>query len=202
MSNRTYDVVIVGGGVSGLSCALVLGSGIAMHDEAKGKRVLVIDNDRSDAKRAVFNNALGIEQGIDGRELLERSRNQVLSYEANEIERATVIAVESKAETFQITTHKKEDIQAEKIVFASGFRGFHIKGLDLTPEQFPRTDNNTRVMLPNNAYKVMENVYVCGLLSGHSSQWAIASGSGAQVADDILSDWAGTWKVVHDKNGL
>jgi thioredoxin reductase len=199
---KKVNVFIVGGGVSGLSCGLILGSGIKSQDTAKDKSVYIMDNDRSDAKRGEFYNALGIEQGIDGRELIERSKDQVLSYPAVEITKATVINIEKSDNSFKITDHKKNEYSSDIIVFASGFRGMHIKGMDLPVEQFPRTTNNTRVMLRNTDNLVDDNIYVCGLLSGHSSQWSIAAGSGAQVGVDILSRWAGEWKVVHDKNGM
>ena len=45
----------------------------------------------------------------------------------------------------------------------------------------------------------MENdLYVAGLLAGGSSQFAIASGIGAQVAGEILSTWACKRTHVHD----
>ncbi len=45
-----------------------------------------------------------------------------------------------------------------------------------------------------------KNLYVAGTLAGWRSQFAIASGSGAHVATDILSLWnGGKHTKVHDK---
>ncbi|GAB5465600.1 MAG: NAD(P)/FAD-dependent oxidoreductase [Candidatus Kapaibacteriales bacterium] len=197
------SVVVIGGGASGLSCALLLASGIKMHFPDSGRSVLVIDNDRTDVKRGLFNNALGIDMGIDGRDLIEKSRKQVLEYPAADLQRATVISAEKIDKGFRVTTHKKEVFEAEKLVLATGFRGFKIKGLEVETQHFPRTTNPDRVMIESDSsQKLGDNLYVCGQLAGESSQWMIASGSGAKVAIEILSEWAGDWKVVHDKNGM
>ena len=47
---------------------------------------------------------------------------------------------------------------------------------------------------------IEEGLYVAGTLAGWRSQFAIASGSGAQVATDILTLWnGGKHTKVHDK---
>ena len=47
---------------------------------------------------------------------------------------------------------------------------------------------------------LLRGVYVCGTLSGCRSQFAIAAGSGASVATDILTLWNnGEHSQVHDK---
>ncbi len=47
---------------------------------------------------------------------------------------------------------------------------------------------------------IEENLYVTGTLAGWRSQFAIASGSGAHVATDILTIWNnGKHVKIHDK---
>ena len=46
-----------------------------------------------------------------------------------------------------------------------------------------------RIQLKNYDHKVAEGIYVVGTLAGWRSQLAIAAGSGAAVATDILTFW-------------
>ena len=56
-----------------------------------------------------------------------------------------------------------------------------------------------RIQLKNNDHKVAEGIYVTGTLAGSRSQVAIAAGSGAAVAADILTLWnGGNHAQVHD----
>lgn len=55
-------------------------------------------------------------------------------------------------------------------------------------------------MVKNSDHLITEHLYVAGTLAGWRSQFAIASGSGAQVATDILTLWNdGKHTKVHDK---
>ena len=56
-----------------------------------------------------------------------------------------------------------------------------------------------RIQLKNSDHKVAEGIYVTGTLAGLRSQVAIAAGSGAAVATDILTLWnEGIQTQVHD----
>ena len=46
-----------------------------------------------------------------------------------------------------------------------------------------------RIQLKNEDHKVADGIYVVGTLAGLRSQLAIAAGSGAAVATDILTLW-------------
>jgi hypothetical protein len=48
-----------------------------------------------------------------------------------------------------------------------------------------------RIQLKNSDHKVTDGIYVIGTLAGWRSQLAIAAGSGAAVATDILTLWNG-----------
>ena len=72
-----FDVLIIGGGVAGMSAALVLGSA-KNKPFAENKRIGIIMHQKTSALNgALFNNVLGITPGTTGKELLENGRKQL-----------------------------------------------------------------------------------------------------------------------------
>ena len=68
-----FDVIIIGGGVSGVSCGLVLGSA-KEKPFANDKKIGIITHQKaSSLQNAIFNNAYGIAPGKLGSELLIES---------------------------------------------------------------------------------------------------------------------------------
>ncbi|MDQ7056608.1 MAG: hypothetical protein Q9M89_09245 [Persephonella sp.] len=53
-------------------------------------------------------------------------------------------------------------------------------------------------MIKNSDGKVRDGLFVAGLVAGAPTMYTSASGCGAEVACDILSEWAGKTVVVHD----
>ncbi len=67
-----FDVLIVGGGVSGMQCALVLGSS-QIKEYAKNKKVGIVLHLRSShLQNALFNNVLGFASGTLGEDILRQ----------------------------------------------------------------------------------------------------------------------------------
>ncbi len=195
-----YDVAIIGGGVSGLSCAAIIGSAIKNEQFARAKKVIIFDSDKSDVKKAVFNNAIGVPFGEDGRETIARMNKQIEQFPNIERKLTTINKIEELNGKFKVSCF--EGIYwTEKVVIASGFKYFFFESLGIAEKQHLRTDKPSRYVIENQDYKVRKNLYVCGVISGHSNQFAIAAGSGAQVGVHIISDWAGEWKIIHDKLG-
>lgn len=77
---------------------------------------------------------------------------------------------------------------------------FSIEGLMQYIEPHQKSiPEKQRIQLRNTDHKVAEGIYVAGTLAGWRSQLAIASGSGAAVATDILTLWNnGIQTHVHD----
>src|SRR3954451_12857679 len=77
--SNAHDVIVVGGGIAGLSAAIYLGR--AQRD------VVVIDSGHSMAKwEPVVQNYLGFPKGVGGEELLKNGRTQAERYEAGFIQ--------------------------------------------------------------------------------------------------------------------
>lgn len=196
---KHYDLAIIGGGISGLSAALILSAGIADNSSIKDKKICVIDAGGSDALKAKFFNAPGVKQGTTGKKAIKKLREQVLSYSATKLIDARVSSIENTDSKFTIKLRKEKEISADKLLLATGFRSWNITGLDLPIKPFTRTTNDSRIALKHSQYKVTENIYVCGLLADVSSHYPIVAGTGAQAAINIMYDWTGEWIVIHDK---
>ncbi|EDP76484.1 NAD(P)/FAD-dependent oxidoreductase [Hydrogenivirga sp. 128-5-R1-1] len=195
-----YDVVIVGGGASGLSCALTLASAKGRGWEwAEDRRYLVLDTGRSDMNRALFNNVPGIPQGTTGKELLEKIREQIKTYGGVDFIEDEAVRVSGERGNFRVKTSGGKEFESEFVVLASGFHRFEIECDGVEVVENPRSPKPGRVMLKHDEdYRVRDGLYVAGLLAGGSSMFSVASGIGVQVAINILSEWAGKPIVIHD----
>ena len=203
MANLDFDVLIGGGGAAGLSCALVLGSAKTKAYADDKKIAIVTHQKASHLQNALFNNVLGLTPGTTGMSLLTSGKEQLktLYPHVAQIEKEKVQAVTKQNEVFTVATNKNT-YTSKIVVIAVGYTNlFTIKGLDdfVAPHPRAKAEKN-RIWLKNNDHLVTENLYVAGTLAGWRSQYAIACGSGAHVATDILTLWNdGEHTKVHDK---
>ncbi|WP_044404768.1 FAD-dependent oxidoreductase [Lacinutrix sp. Hel_I_90] len=197
------DTLIIGGGAAGLSCALILGSGL-QKPFAQGKKVAILSHQKtSHLQNALFNNVLGLKPGTLGKDLLESGKEQLaeLYPEVLQIEKEKATAILQTSDGFLVTTNKKEYL-SKRVVIAVGYTNLlSIKGLENYIKPHPKAAlEKNRIWLENVDHLIKENLYVAGTLAGWRSQFAIASGSGAHVATDILTLWNnGKQTKVHDK---
>ena len=198
-----FDALIIGGGASGLSCALILGSA---KDKpfALNKNIGIVTHQKSShLQTALFNNVLGLEPGTKGASILKNGVTQLedLYPHIVQIHKEKVKEIISLDTTFRIITNK--NIYDSKIVVvAAGYTNLlRIKGLEpyIKPHPRAKSDKN-RIWLENKDHLVTNGLYVCGTLAGWRSQFAMACGSGAHVGTDILTLWnEGEHVKVHDK---
>jgi len=199
----SFDVLIIGAGAAGLSCALVLGSA---KDKpfAKDKKIGIIAHQKtSHLQTALFNNVLGLKPGTLGEDILKNGTQQLkdLYPHVTQIDNEKVTRIEKNTDGFRITTNKNE-YSSKVVVIAVGYTNlFTIKGLENYIEPHPRAaKEKDRIWLKNTDHLIEDNLYVAGTLAGWRSQFAIASGSGAHVATDILTLWnGGKHTKVHNK---
>jgi len=114
-TSRHADVIIVGGGIAGLSAAIYLG---------RAKRdTLVIDSGKSMARwEPDVQNYLGFPGGISGNELLCRARKQARRYHVKFI-RDEIISARSRTRHFQLRG-RKSNFSCRRLLLATGI--FHI----------------------------------------------------------------------------
>ena len=197
-----FDVLIIGGGVSGMSCALILGSAGNKAFAADKKIGIFTHQKASNLQDAVFNNAYGIPAGKLGSELLEESKVQLASLYPHvaQIENEKVMSVEGEYPNFTVTTNKNSYQTKIIVVAINATNTFAIEGLMdyVIPHKKAIIEKN-RIQLKNEDHLVAEGIYVVGTLAGLRSQLSIAAGSGASVATDILTLWNnGNHSQVHD----
>ncbi|MBN9285274.1 MULTISPECIES: FAD-dependent oxidoreductase [unclassified Flavobacterium] len=189
-----FDVLIIGGGVAGVSCALILGSAHKKNFVADKKIGIITHQKASALQDALFNNAYGIPAGKPGAEILtESTEHLAMTYpHIEQIADEKVISVTGSYGNFTVTTNKAS-YQSKIIVVAIGASNlFSIEGLTqyIEPHKKSLAEKN-RIQLKNNDHLVAEGIYAAGTLAGWRSQLAIAAGSGAAVATDILTLWNG-----------
>jgi thioredoxin reductase (NADPH) len=112
---RTREVIVLGGGIAGLSAAIYLGR--AQRD------TLVIDSGHSMAKwEPVVENYLGFPNGVGGEELLENGCRQAKRYEVRFVD-DEIKRVSSTKSGFSLIG-KKKTYRAKRVLLATGI--FHL----------------------------------------------------------------------------
>ncbi|POY40349.1 pyridine nucleotide-disulfide oxidoreductase [Flavobacterium alvei] len=197
-----FDVLIIGGGVSGMSCALVLGSA-KNKPFVTDKTIGVIAHQKnSNLQEAVLNNVYGISPGKLGADLLVESIQHLSETypHITQISSEKVLKIEGQSPEFTITTNKNSYKSKMVVVGIGAANTFAIEGLmDFVMPHQKAPAEKQRIQLQNNDHKVADGIYVTGTLAGLRSQVAIAVGSGASVGLDILTLWNGGLSVqVHD----
>ena len=198
-----FDTLIIGGGVAGMQCALVLGSAKNKPFASDKNIGIIIHQRNSHLQNALFNNVLGLDAGTLGKDILNQGKNQLKERypHVNQIENEKVLTVEDLDGTFKVTTNKNEYLTKIVVVALNYSKPFSIGGLEQYIEPHMRANPaKDRIQLRNFNHLIKEGLYACGTIAGWRSQFAIAAGSGASVATDILTHWNdGNHTKVHDK---
>lgn len=197
-----FDVLIIGGGAAGVSCALVIGSAL-QKPYALGNKAGIFTHQKASALQdGLYNNVYGIAPGTLGKDIMESSLKHLADIypDVQQIPNEKVMKVEGTAGNFTVTTNKNTYHTKIIVVAVGSANAFAIEGLmDYVIPHTKALPEKNRIQLKNDDHLVADGIYVAGTLAGHRSQLAIASGSGAAVATDILTLWNnGTPSQYHD----
>jgi thioredoxin reductase len=190
-TGREVDVVVVGGGVSGLTAAHFL--------VRAGLSVELFDQDRSIVKRARLLNLPGFEE-IEGRSLLESLRSQgaargVVSNAAK------VDDIAPGPAGFTITVGD-DTVSATYVVIATGQGTLKFASLPLATQDARQPFVKVNLVTDKWGATSIPGVWACGVVAGWPSQAVACAGSGASVAIEIASAAKGEFWVDHDDTRL
>ncbi|MGJ8743388.1 FAD-dependent oxidoreductase [Polaribacter sp.] len=198
-----FDVLIIGGGVAGMQCALVLGSAKSKEFAANKKIAIILHQRASHLENALFNNVLGLKPKTLGKDVLNEGKEHLASLypHVSQIENEKVLSVLNEDNKYKITTNKETYFSKNVIVALNYSKPFAIKGLEEYIELHKRANpEKDRIQLKNNNHLIKKGLYCCGTIAGWRSQFSIAAGSGASVATDILTLWNNNKPTkIHDK---
>lgn len=173
------DVVVVGGGASGLSAAVFLAR--------YGLDTLVFDLGKSAIKRCYsLENYLGF-LGIRPETFLELGREHA-RYEGADIENDMVLEVtraEDSDAGFRVLTQDGREVTSRHVLAATAYDGDYLDGL--ADGTFHDEGDHPVDATPDGRTEV-DDLYVAGWLSGGPHQVVIAAGHGARVAKSLVED--------------
>lgn len=183
-----YDIVIIGAGPAGASAALFASKA--------GKRTLLVDNDKSITKRALFWNYLGVME-ITGPDLVETGKKQAVKFGA-ELIVDQVTHIVKKDQGFVVETKNKGQFEANQVILATGLMVDLAEqlGLETKPGTEPRV--KTVLNVDNSGKTNVEGIWAAGVVAGAGFHAIITAGDGAKVAVNVISELNGERYMDHD----
>lgn len=190
---REVDVLIIGGGIAGLSAAVYTGQA--------GLNTAVFDQGKSQLKpiSKVYNYP-GFPEGIEGKVLIGKIRQQAAEFGAS-VEDLEVTGIRQADGGFRAVTGDGEEWQARYLIVASNLNLQPLNDLGIDTEVSPAVPSGKISRVKGGSWNgetSVEGAYVAGLLSGVPTQSIIAAGQGTQVAMEIISKEKGKAHVWHD----
>jgi thioredoxin reductase len=114
MTNKNFDVIIIGGSYSGLSAGMALGRAI--------RQVLIIDSGKPCNAQTPHSHNFITHDGETPQAIAAKAREQVAKYETVTFHSGLAVRGEKTDSAFEITTEAGEVFTAKKLIFATGVK--------------------------------------------------------------------------------
>ena len=170
INSNMFDVLIIGGGVSGMSCALVLGSAKNKPFVTDKKIGIIAHQKNSASSGSLINNAYGIPPGKLGSDLLSESIQHLSETypHINQIPNEKVLKIEGEYPEFTIITNKNTYKSKMVVIGIGAANTFAIEGLMhfVEPHQKAltrKTKNPTQKQRPQSCRRYLCNWNISGL---------------------------------------
>lgn len=181
-----YDVIIIGGGVAGLSAALFVA-------RSSLRTVVFSTGISSITKVAMVNNYPGFIDGISGANLINFFQQHAIKWNA-ELRNEPIINCEKVNGRFIVETEKGEKHSARALIFTTNKQIAIAKKLNVATY----IEKTEFVKVNEKGETNIENVYAAGRITGKKSQVVIAAGDGANTALHVIEKLLGKVYIDHD----
>ena len=173
----TNDVLVVGGGVAGLSAALFTArAGLPTRVVSTGESIL--------ERNAHLENFPGFPAGVNPRLLLDLMEEQAEEAGVG-FEEGRVLRVRETDDGFDAVTAEEESYGADYVVAASWSDPTYLDGLDV---DLVDRGSKTFVGVDEFGSTGVEGLYAAGRLAEQHHQTVVAAGHGAQVGIAVVED--------------
>ncbi|QSO47806.1 NAD(P)/FAD-dependent oxidoreductase [Alicyclobacillus mengziensis] len=190
--NQT-DVLVIGAGVSGLSCAL--------YTSKAGLNTVVLEHGESQLKSVkMVYNIPGIQEGISGAQWLESARTQVFNA-GGSIHTGKVESLALTDQPYTVVTTDGRMWSAQYLVIAVnlGYPLLESLGFEVAINEHVPSKKIRKVLeVGYDGKSHQPGVFFAGLLTDVPSQTIIAAGQGAFVGVQIASDFLKRPFMWHD----
>jgi len=187
------DVIIIGGGVAGLSASIFTGKA--------GLKTTVFDFGPSQITRvSSVVNIPGISEGIAGTRWIENAKQQATSNNVEIKDEKVTEFVKSEDGSFEVKT----DIgsyQAKYVIVATNVQKDLLEQFGFTTEENSKVPNGKAKSIKNIPWTgetEVDNLYLAGVIIEIQSQVSVASGQGAAVGITIASKEKGEPFMWHE----
>ena len=175
--HSAYSVVIIGGGVAGLSAGI--------FTARRGLDTLVIDDGDSIMRRnAHLENYPGFPAGVNARLLLELMQNQADDAECDR-QQTEATVVDTMADGFAVETASRDRYHTEYVIAATKNTTDYLADID---EVGIIDRGKTYVDTDERGRTGVEGLYAAGRLAEKPHQAIVSAGHGAEVAVTLLED--------------
>lgn len=191
--SQMYDVIIIGGGVAGLSSAVFTAKA--------GLETLVLDKGQSQITRvSSIQNLPGFPEGISGLLWIDQAKKQVEKF-SGRIQEELVSEVNKKEDGFFEVKTEENSYQAKYVVIATNMNKQLLASFGLEPVTNAFVPNGKAKAIPNIPWTgetEIENLYLSGIIRELPSQVSVSLGQGAAVGIAVVSKEKGTPYMWHD----